>query len=443
MAPRVRLAVALLTTVVIICLNVRWNLRPIALPRPAKTHAFAFVTFTDGRTLGEGLHVLGSTDGRRWTALAGDPLVLKQGALGVVFRDPSIAWHGGYFHLAFTTELCVGLERPGFDCHWEQRSAHAPPARFGYARSVDLVTWENVRPVAVELPNACNVWAPDWVLLDAAETAALGGGPLAVVFSSVVASPCPPNFGPGVGAAISRPYITTMHGLDAARWTAPRLLFDFGESSIDAHIMRSNDGGVHAVWKSEQNVCREFRWRADASRPPLWVNRSCTLALRLARAPSILGPWEAAPLGATPLWADAISPMCSEGPTPLQLDGGRTTLLYYDAYRTDCILEMPSEMGRPCAKVPGLSGAPAAASHRGSCAYRNSGGLRALVSDDLRSWREAGAEVRIPPAAGGGAHKHGTAVALPREALCAICASARRELWAPTGVLGRCALCQT
>ena len=90
MAPRVRLAVALLTTVVIICLNVRWNLRPIALPRPAakSTHAFAFVTFTDGRTLGEGLHVLGSTDGRRWTALAGDPLVLKQGALGVVFRDP-------------------------------------------------------------------------------------------------------------------------------------------------------------------------------------------------------------------------------------------------------------------------------------------------------------------------------------------------------------------
>ena len=77
MAPRVRLAVALLTTVVIICLNVRWNLRPIALPRPAATHTFAFVTFTDGRTLGEGLHVLGSTNGRRWTALAGDPLVLK------------------------------------------------------------------------------------------------------------------------------------------------------------------------------------------------------------------------------------------------------------------------------------------------------------------------------------------------------------------------------
>ena len=94
MAPRVRLAVALLTTVVIICLNVRWNLRPIALPRPAKTHAFAFVTFTDGRTLGEGLHVLGSTDGRRWTALTGDPLVLKQGELGVVFRDPETAAYG-------------------------------------------------------------------------------------------------------------------------------------------------------------------------------------------------------------------------------------------------------------------------------------------------------------------------------------------------------------
>ena len=142
-----------------------------------------------------------------------------------------------------------------------------------------------------------------------------------------------------------------MHGLDAARWTAPRLLFDFGESSIDAHIMRSNDGGVHAVWKSEQNVCREFRWRADASRPPLWANRSCTLALRLARAPLSSGRGSAA--GATPLWADAISPMCSEGPTALQLDGGRTTLLYYDAYCTDWTWRCHRGAR---AKVPGLSG---------------------------------------------------------------------------------------
>ena len=42
---------------------------------------------------------------------AGDPILLPQGRLGTVFRDPSIVWHGGWFHLAFTTELCVGLQR--------------------------------------------------------------------------------------------------------------------------------------------------------------------------------------------------------------------------------------------------------------------------------------------------------------------------------------------
>ena len=157
MAPRVRLAVALLTTVVVICLNVRWNLRPIALPRPAakSTHAFAFVTFTDGRTLGEGLHVLGSTDGRRWTALTGDPLVLKQGALGVVFRDPSITYYGGYFHLAYTTELCAGLTTLSFSCPWERAGDSPPGARFGYAMSRDLVHWSRPREVAVPLPGAC------------------------------------------------------------------------------------------------------------------------------------------------------------------------------------------------------------------------------------------------------------------------------------------------
>ena len=41
----------------------------------------------------------------------GDPILLPQGRLGTVFRDPSIVWHSGWFHLAYTTELCVGLER--------------------------------------------------------------------------------------------------------------------------------------------------------------------------------------------------------------------------------------------------------------------------------------------------------------------------------------------
>ena len=94
---------------------------------------YVFATFTDGATLGEGLHILVSSDGLAWRTLqgalpplaapstrvtlslrstcAGDPILLPQGRLGTVFRDPSIVWHGGWFHLAFTTELCVGLQR--------------------------------------------------------------------------------------------------------------------------------------------------------------------------------------------------------------------------------------------------------------------------------------------------------------------------------------------
>ena len=94
---------------------------------------YVFATFTDGATLGEGLHLLVSSDGLTWRTLqgalpfargalrrdklslhfhcAGDPILLPQGRVGTVFRDPSILWHNGWFHLAFTTELCVGLQR--------------------------------------------------------------------------------------------------------------------------------------------------------------------------------------------------------------------------------------------------------------------------------------------------------------------------------------------
>ena len=107
---------------------------PPAPPSLPPLELYVFATFTDGSTLGEGLHVLVSSDGLAWRTLqgalpppppplaasplsrlrstcAGDPILLPQGRLGTVFRDPSIVWHGGWFHLAFTTELCVGLQR--------------------------------------------------------------------------------------------------------------------------------------------------------------------------------------------------------------------------------------------------------------------------------------------------------------------------------------------
>jgi len=50
------------------------------------------------------MRILYSADARDWQNVAGDALVIRQGAAGgTVFRDPSICWFNGWFHLVFTT----------------------------------------------------------------------------------------------------------------------------------------------------------------------------------------------------------------------------------------------------------------------------------------------------------------------------------------------------
>ena len=54
--------------------------------------------------------------------------------------------------------------RLGFDCVWESRSAASPPARFGYARSRDLLSWQDLAARAlgrqVEPMEGTGLW-PD------------------------------------------------------------------------------------------------------------------------------------------------------------------------------------------------------------------------------------------------------------------------------------------
>tara|TARA_B110001452_G_scaffold229694_2_gene205682 strand:- start:2259 stop:3818 length:1560 start_codon:yes stop_codon:yes gene_type:complete len=397
-------------------------------PPPPLVPLFVYATFTDGLTFGEGMHLLTSTDAHAWRTLAGDPILFPQGRLGAVFRDPSIVWHSGWFHLVFTTELCVGLERLGFDCLWQTRTANSPPARFGYARSRDLVNWQDVAAVNVPLAGACNVWAPDWHVLTEREGKALGGGAI-VVFSALVAPRCPPNFGPGARGHRNRPYY--MATSDFKAFSAPRLLFEPTESAIDATLFRVpqqtaaaaaaaaassssspsaglTPGALFAIYKSEQNECARWRWDAGGA---LWANRTCTLALRLARAPSgVQGPFVPVALGQTPFWDDALSRPCVEGPTVLWLKG--SCLVLFDSYRPDCPLF--THAPPPCARVPGL----ALIAQTPSCAYQSTRGLGALRSDNLRDWRDVSDDVRAPAH-----HKHGTALRLTRDALCSICAA--------------------
>lgn len=224
------------------------RMAPAAEPVPPA--AFAFATFVNGDAMGDGLRVLMSLDARSWwPLLRGDPVVLRRGLLGQVFRDPSICWLDGWFHLVYTTEICSGANASDarFGCHWRSRSSASPPPRFGYARSRDLVGWEGVR--AVELSGhavgyLCNVWAPEWYLFSPKEVADHGGDVAAVVFSATSATPCPAVFGgsraKGLWRDMSRaagetapplpphkPYVVTT--ADFKTFSAPRLLFDPGE----------------------------------------------------------------------------------------------------------------------------------------------------------------------------------------------------------------------
>ena len=231
---------------------------PPSAPPPA---LFAYATFADGDALGEGLHVLVSEDAHHWTPLVeGDPILARPADVGTVFRDPSIVYLDGWFHLAYTTELCVGIPVRSFGCDWHRRDETIPP-RLGYARSRDLLSWQDHVAVPVQLQRACNVWAPEWLEPGAADARALGSG-LAIVFSATVASPCPPDFGPGAGHSRHRPYAMAAFVAEGApvRFGAPRLVFDFGESVIDATFFSvppngaTGDSTLYTVYKSEQNT---------------------------------------------------------------------------------------------------------------------------------------------------------------------------------------------
>lgn len=511
------------------------------------------VTFSDGRTLGEGMHLLasdvdGSWDGRRWRLPAHDPLVFLPGrdATGIawanaggpptVFRDPSFAWHEGFFHLVFTTELCTGLATLAFHCDSRKRRRDLP-ARFGYARSRDLLHWERARPVVVDSLEMCNVWAPELYMLDDADrrsSVELQEAIAIVVFSATLAPSgslvsCPWDFGPSAGATRHEPiYMSTA---DFETWSPPQRLFDPSESAIDTILFRapaemyaemaetpsaalaprraqldsnSRKGGgwgsggglaTFAIYKSEHNGAPGQRclWQAghqgdsSVSSQASLGNASCTLALRLMRAPSVLGPYEKVELAQAPVWRDAISRPCAEGPTliPLRSAAGDTRsrapapaaglppvaglqpgwLLLYDGYRSDCVLlwdgagvaarerggmaygvnasgacEPRSGLRLVDGKEAELTSEQQQFGQTGGrrCIYMGDSGFGALHSSDLRSWRDVSEGVIIPRH-----HKHGTAQQLSPLGLCGICRAASeledtRRMWSALGVMQLC-----
>ena len=93
--------------------------------------AYVLVSFKNGAVLGDGLRLLVSRDARRWHALPNEPLVLPLAETGgTVFRDPSILWWHGAFHLVWSSDLCVG-QVPG---KWKCKGAPAAEADHSHTR---------------------------------------------------------------------------------------------------------------------------------------------------------------------------------------------------------------------------------------------------------------------------------------------------------------------
>ena len=438
-------------------------------------------SFQDLQHLGDGLRLLISPDGLRWSELPGAPLLLPLANIegAKVFRDPSMVWYRGHFHLVFTSDLCVDQVPDRWKCR--RHTKPRPMARFGYARSRDLVSWEAIRLVNVPLKDACSLWAPEVCALPQAE----GGGLMVVFTATIAAGICPVT----MRESVHRPFYMVARDVQHLQWSAPKPLRISNadgrtdESVIDLfplilpleqptalpppkgpwvagkQVVGESSRGASAVgeligvsvgaqtglghvllYKAEANRCgKGFEALLEWTLGQELRDTPCSLVLRQARASKAVGPWQADARASGAFFPHAISRPCVEGPTIIRAPepvGGWYAL--FDAYRTDCTLYAPAgEHG--CAEV---GGQPAASSglrlastdeemesgrtgqlNQTRCAYQTAQrGFGALHSADLTSWRDITGLVSTPAG-----YKHGTALMLPDERWHSICETATKS----------------
>lgn len=234
--------------------------------------AYLFTSFREPAT--DGLHLLYSYDGYKWTDLGASLLKPVLGA-NKLMRDPSmVQGPDGTFHLVWTTG-------------WKGDKG------FGYASSKDLVHWSEQRFINVmeQEPATVNVWAPELYYDDTQQQ-----------FIIIWASTIPHRFPCGVEDEDNnhRMYYTTTR--DFRTFSPAALFLDPGFSVIDAVIVKKQPGRYVLILK-------------DNTRP----NRN----IKAAYADKPLGPYR----DVTP----AFTPSYTEGPTVVNT--GREWLIYYDAYR--------------------------------------------------------------------------------------------------------------
>ncbi|GEO04418.1 arabinosidase [Adhaeribacter aerolatus] len=222
----------------------------------------------------EGLRLLYSYDGYKWTDLNKTFLKPEAGA-SKLMRDPSVVkGPDGTFHLVWTTG-------------WRGDQG------FGYASSKDLIHWSEQKfiPVMQHEPTTVNVWAPELFYDEDLK-----------LFVIIWASTIPERFPRGIEEENNnhRMYYTTTP--DFKTFSETRLFLDPGFSVIDAVIVKQDKGKYALVLK-------------DNTRP----NRN----LKMAFGPSALGPYT----GVTePFTGNFI-----EGPTVVKIKD--EWLIYFDVYQ--------------------------------------------------------------------------------------------------------------
>lgn len=243
----------------------------------AQNANYLFAYFTGNGE--DGLHLMHSRDGLKWSALNGGKSYLTP-TVGSqkLMRDPCILQGpDGVFHMVWTTG-------------WDGRD-------IGIAHSKDLVNWSEQKaiPVLGHEPTAMNCWAPE-IIYDAAQKQYL------IFWSTTIPGKFPETAGSAGKGRNHRIYAVTTK--DFVSYSKAALFYDGGFNVIDATIVQDGKQFVMVI-KDETELPQAKKH------------------LRIATSDKAAGPYSKASDKFTMDWV--------EGATVLKING--EWVVYYDMYR--------------------------------------------------------------------------------------------------------------
>jgi hypothetical protein len=269
----------LLLAALLVCLSLAARARDI----------YVSTSFREPAT--EGLRFIYSYDGIRWDSIDGVFLRPEVGSQRVM-RDPSIVrGPDGTFHLVWTSS-------------WRGDRG------FGYARSKDLIHWEQQRFIETGMDTTTvNTWAPELFYDDVKRQ-----------FLIVWASCVPGRFPDYQEDHKNNHRLYYMTTRDFNRFSRPQLFYDPGFSAIDATIIKVPRESLHT---SLLTLNPSLKSHNSAYVMVVKDNSRPMRNIKVAVAASPYGPWSAA--------SEPFTENFTEGPGTAKV--GDWWYIYYDSYR--------------------------------------------------------------------------------------------------------------